>query len=306
MTEKQLSVAGALTLRLLKEHPSPIVTAYDLAVGILKLYLAREYAGQKIKKLSSPLPERGSISKYRNALMELGILEERRGLPVDTYILPSSPFQDDMNLACGIDPFCYVSHLSAMAYHGLTDRFSKTLFVTTLPPTSWRKRAEEKMQRDLGDALEQFRAIHFPTLTRHTLSAIGRQPVNTHVSKYADAGAYVHLADRPARVSSIGRTFLDMLRQSDLCGGMIHVVRVFETNARTYLPLLLDEIDRHGRPIDKVRAGYILDERCGIHDLRIEQWHTFAQRGGSRVLDAGAPFWPEFSEKWCLSINVNL
>ncbi|VVE29085.1 hypothetical protein PHO31112_03541 [Pandoraea horticolens] len=306
MAEKQLSVAGALTLRLLKEHPSPIVTTYDLGVEILKLYLAREYSGQKIKKLSSPLPERSSISRYRNALMELGILEERRGLPADTYILPSSPHQDDMNLACGIDPFCYVSHLSAMAYHGLTDRFSKTLFLTTLPSTPWRKRAEEKMHRDLGDALEKFREIHFPTPTRHTLSAIGRQPVNTHVSKYADAGAYVHLSDRPTRVSSIGRTFLDMLRQADLCGGMIHVVRVFESTASTYLPLIVSEIDRHGTAIDKVRAGYILDERCGIHDARVEQWHTLAQRGGSRVLDASAPFWPEFSEKWCLSINTNL
>lgn len=306
MTEKQLSVAGALTLRLLKEHPSPIVTTYDLAVNILKLYLAREYAGQKIKKLSSALPEKSSVNRYRNALMELGILEERRGFPPDSYVLTSSPFQDDMDLACGIDPFCYVSHLSAMAYHGLTDRFSKILFVTTLPPTMWREKANDKMQRDLREALAQFRQIGFPTLIRHTLSAIGRQPVNTYASKHADAGAYVVLPDRPVRVSSIGRTFLDMLRQADLCGGMIHVVRVFESNARTYLPLIIGEVDRHGTPIDKVRAGYILDERCGINDARIEQWHSFAQRGGSRVLDAGSPFWPEFSEKWCLSINVNL
>ncbi|WP_052321815.1 type IV toxin-antitoxin system AbiEi family antitoxin domain-containing protein [Ralstonia sp. A12] len=279
---------------------------YDLGVATLQIYTAKEYAGQKIKKLTADLPSRSNIHRYKNALMESGILEERRDLPRDTCLLVSSPHQEAVDLACGIDPFCYVSHLSAMAYHGLTDRFAKTLFLTTPTAALWRERAAEKQRKDLGEDLDRYVRAGFPLLARHALSSLNREPVHTYATKHVDPGAYVKVSDRPVRVASIGRTFLDMLRKPDLCGGMSHVINVFESNAPSYLRLILNEIDRHGEPIDKVRAGYILDERCGIHYDRIDQWVSFAQRGGSRVLDPGAPFWPQFSEKWCLSINLSV
>lgn len=304
MTPKQLSVAGALTLKLLKEHPSPVVTSYDLGVATLKLYLAKEFAGQKIKRLSTALPNRSSIARYRNGLMESGLLEMPKDFPRDTFLLASSPHKDAMDLACGIDLFCYISHLSAMAYHGLTDRFSKTLFITTPTPAIWKERAMEKMRKDLGDDLDRYFEAEFPLLVRHTLNSLNKEPVHTYSTKHADQGSYVNVSDRPLRVASMGRTFLDMLRKPDLCGGMTHVMSVYDNNARSYIQLIVNEVDRHAEPIEKVRAGYILDEYCGIHDPKIDKWTSFAQRGGSRILDPNAPFWSQFSEKWCLSINI--
>ena len=112
------------------------------------------------------------------------------------------------------------------------------------------------------------------------------------------------------RVSSIGRTFLDMLRRPDLCGGIHNCLDVFQQHGPQYLKLIIDEITQHGNSIEKVRAGYILEEYCNIKnhvlDNALEEWVKHAQRGGSRKLDPNNEYWPFFSEKWCLSINTEL
>jgi len=95
-----------------------------------------------------------------------------------------------------------------------------------------------------------------------------------------------------------------MLRNPSLCGGIYHVLDVYRENAKRYLRLIIDEVDRHGSAIDKVRVGYVLEERLGLTEPRVEKWIENVQRGGSRKLVADEPYKPVFSEKWCLSINI--
>jgi hypothetical protein len=305
--EKQLSVVGALTQWLFKEHRSPVVSFYDIGHAIIKIYHAREYGGQKIKNIKAALPRRDSVFAYRKELIELGILENRNYFPSDMTLLASSPFKDPFDLVCGLDPFCYISHLSAMEYHGLTDRFSKTIFATTVPAPQWKVRATDKMKKELGDELlAAYLEAGFTPLVRHVITNLSKNPVSMLTTKFADQGSYVAPSDRPIRISSIGRTFVDMLRKPDLCGGMKHVIDVYREHANVYLPLIVSEVDRHGDKIEKVRAGYILEERCGIrNNSTIASWVQFAQRGGSRRLDPSEEYWPTFSEKWCISINVS-
>ncbi|HDR9102698.1 TPA: hypothetical protein QDB15_006406 [Burkholderia vietnamiensis] len=302
--EPALSAVGALTLRLGKEHRSGVVTLYDLGVQLWQLYETREYAGHRIKNLRNPVPARSSLFKYRDELIENGVLEHRNDLPVDTWLLTLSPFKDPADILCGLDPFSYLSHLSAMEYHGLTDLVPRLIFATTYPAAEWRRHALNRMSTDLGDSLADYQTARLPPLQRHAFDAVGKRKLSLFASKAA--GSFVTLRDRPVRVASLGRTFLDMLRRPDLCGGIHHVIDTFVEHARAYLPLIADELDRHGDPIEKVRAGYILEERCGIRDNpRIEAWTQFAQRGGSRKLDPAEAYWPEFSEKWMISLNVS-
>ncbi len=90
---------------------------------------------------------------------------------------------------------------------------------------------------------------------------------------------------RPIRVSTIGRTFLEMLKNPELCGEINHVLDVFEEYGEKHIRLITDDIDKNGTPIIKVRAGYILDELLNVKSEVIEKWSSFAQRGGSRKLD---------------------
>jgi predicted transcriptional regulator of viral defense system len=159
------------------------------------------------------------------------------------------------------------------------------------------------MRKNLGDeAVALYRDARLPILRKLNLPSILRKTLYRHASIHL--GAFTVVKDRSLRVSTIGRTFLDMLRKPDLCGGIYHVLEIYEEYAERYLRLIVDEIERHGTSIDKVRTGYVLDERCGLSHPTIDGWLDFVQRGGSRKLYAEAEYSPVFSEKWSLSINI--
>lgn len=205
-------------------------------------------------------------------------------------------------VACAIDPFAYVSHFSAMEYHGLTDRVFQSVYLTSPGSHQWQGLALELLQKELGESSDTYVNSGMPTLTRAIPSRIlGKEIVVTHRSHL---GAYRRLPETELRVATVGRTFFDMLREPHLCGGMPHVLDIFRDNAERNLSLITAEIDRHGKPIDKVRAGYILDEVCRLRSPEIDSWRMFVKRGGSRRLVAANEYSSEFSEKWALSLNA--
>ena len=81
-------------------------------------------------------------------------------------------------------------------------------------------------------------------------------------------------------------------------------MEVYDEHVEKYLKLIVDEIDTHGSEIDKVRAGYILEEKLNLSHPIFDSWVKYAQKGGSRKLDAIKEYIPEFSERWCLSLNA--
>ena len=189
-----------------------------------------------------------------------------------------------------------------MEHHGLTDRFAKILYMTRPPAVEWRRQAVARMEKDLDGKLEQYKKAGLPVLTMPKINAIGRTVV--HFQERSQFGAFRNVADTSLRVATIGRVFLDMLREPKLCGGMQHVLDVYKRDAKRYLKLIVEEIDRHGQPIDKVRAGYVLSEVCGLQYPVLQEWEFFVQRGGSRKLDPDEEFATHYSERWKLSINV--
>lgn len=95
-----------------------------------------------------------------------------------------------------------------------------------------------------------------------------------------------------------------MLTEPSLCGGMHHVLDVWENEASQWVQEITAAIDQLDVKIVKVRAGYILSEVMDIDHPALHNWEKFAQRGGSRKLDPDAEYAPEFSERWMISINV--
>jgi predicted transcriptional regulator of viral defense system len=190
-----------------------------------------------------------------------------------------------------------------MEYHGLTDRIPKVLFYTSPAPPRWREFARERMKKDFGDDLPDFHESHLPKIVRINFNKINKRVVSQYASDHL--GAFKSPKGKMLRVSTIGRTFLDMLRRPDLCGGINHVIDVYKEHSEKYLNLIINEIDAHGKPIDKIRAGYILEEKCTLENELINRWHAFVQRGGSRKLDPTEEYSSDYSERWCLSININ-
>lgn len=278
-----------LVADLLSATSAPALSAYDLGKIV--------YLKGKLDTESAPKKEFELIVK---ALAEIRLLKPLDSLAA--FILFGHHSATPAEIACCIDPFAYVSHLSAMEHHGLTDRFPKLLYLTRPVASEWRKQADFRMQKDLGNALEHYKKSGMPRLTRLSLNTI--RDTTVHTQERSHLGAFRNVSGSALRVATIRRVFLDMLREPKLCGGIQHVLDVYKNEAKRNIRLIIDEIDRHGKPIDKVRAGYVLTEVCKLEHPIFAQWQAFAQRGGSRKLDPDAEFAPIYSDTWKLSINV--
>lgn len=296
-----MELTKALTLSL-GSLDDPVITSYQLGRVLVTLYVEKKFRGEALLKLQKDYPDGRDFSRCVGKLLDEGVLSGYKGLPNTIYTILGRSKANEEDVACTVDPFCYLSHLSAMDYHGLTNRIPSKIFLSSPSTTMWKESALKKMQGDLKEQLAEYVESGLPTLKRVQFQKIGTKQVHIHNSLHL--GAYKNVRGRPLRVSTIGRTFLDMLRTPHLCGGMTHVLDVFAEFGEKYLRLITDEIDSHGKPIDKIRAGYIFEERLDLQSDTIKSWERYIQRGGSRKLDPSEEYIPKWSEKWCISLNI--
>ena len=281
----------------------PVVTRYDLGTLLYTLYRAKTFQGQKIR-IRKDAPQLQDLSDLIVHLLDQGILTpDQDFLHNRVFHVLGKQAAAAEDIACTVDPFAFVSHLSAMDYHGLTDRLPRSLYLSSPPDKRWKHLARERTQKDCRGFAEDYLNSGFPTLRRIALQEIAQRPVKCRGASDFQ-GAYRNVYKRAFRVATIGRTFLDMVREPALCGGINHVLDVFEQHAEDYLNLIVDEVENRGSAIDKVRTGHILEDRCSIDPQHTQRWLKHVQRGGSRKLDPKADYSPNYSERWSLSINV--
>ena len=156
----------------------------------------------------------------------------------------------------------------------------------------------EIMANDPGLLPPERVRLHFIT---HPKRVRGRL---LHMVESKKAGACVNVPNTNIRLATIGQTFLDMLQHPRQCGGMSHVLDIYDKYALDWTEEIITSVDSSNSNLAKVRAGYILEEHLGIDDKRIESWKVLVQRGGSRKLDPGKDYTPNHSKTWMISINV--
>lgn len=301
VSKPHLVFADALALLLEREYTLPAITNYELALRVFRLLQAGEVSGRPLR-VRPRIATRSDLYTAREGLLKRGTFKEDRSLPGTVHRIVDRSRSDPESILSAIDPFGFVSHLSAMAFHGLSNRVPRMIFFSTLAAPVWRAAAQERMRKDLGDQLTIYIKQKLPML--HRIHPARIQGMTASYIRSSTPGGYRLANEGTLKVATLGRTFLDMLRRPGLCGGMSHVMEIYETRAREHAALIIGEFEQRGAPIDRVRAGYILEERCGVTDPRLNAWVADAQRGGSRKLDPQSEYAPRFSERWQLSINV--
>ena len=301
MSHALLTLDQASSLAVAK-YDRPVITNYRLGVLLFRMLKAGGVDGQRLRRPVTP-----SRRHYREAvkfLTSFGVLAEVRDVAQGSvFTVLGRSAVSAPEIACTADPFAYVSHLSAMELHGLTDRVSQTLNLSTPAPKDWTGAALGLMQRDLGEQLPDYEDAGFPRLMRTRMEKLMGRPV--HITHSVQLGAFRKTPDSEVRVATVGRTFLDMLREPALCGGIHHVLSVYREHASRYLNLIAGEVDQHGGAIDRVRAGYVLEEVCGLQHPSFETWLKSVARGGSRKLVAANEYSSTYSERWALSLNAD-
>lgn len=300
-------------IEVLKNRGAPIVTEYDLFRIIRELHFAGEFDGKKLR-LTKYSPDR---TRYRNIVARL--LADRY-LRADPDFYPETdgdwprhdrsysyafvfrvsdvPDGTAEDISALLDPFCYISHISAMQRYSLTNRIPEALSIST--PKKWNIHRDQKVSADYGEVKEGDYVAPLKQLTWPT--TLRKRPVILH--KTVRSPVVKQIRGGFARITAVGEVFVQMLDRPELCGGMRHVIEVWEQTAETYLDDIIQAVDSAEESIIKVRAGYLLEERLGLSDIRVSKWADFAQRGGSRKLDPSADYVSYFSQKWMLSLNV--
>lgn len=283
----------------LNDRNLPIVTLYDFFVLGRNLFHEGKLNGEPLKRL----PRDWDLKRAKNAL---GRLEARRVITPDSdfrsgvwRVIESTRSGSAEEVACIADPFAYVSHLSAMQRYGLTDRSPQALHLTTPKRSLWNALRDERARRDLSGLGDIEKSVLNRSGFKET---IRRRPIVVHAS--AQPWVPTSVSGEETRITSIGQTFADMLTNPSLCGGMRHVLDVWEQEAEPWMAEIINAIGQMESKIVKVRAGFILSELIGLDHPALQQWEQFAQRGGSRKLDPDANYASAFSERWMISINV--
>lgn len=284
----------------LHEQQIPVITPYGLFLELRSLY----QSGQQLY-LRKYLPDEEELQRRRENLLHANVLQPDHDYPHRAYRVTENNDAAAEDIACLVDPFCCIAYLSAMARYGLTDRRPRGLHLKGPDKQLRPQWVGERMAQDYGEDIDRLESDQIIWLhgVNHPKKVRGRQ---IRERKTRHMGSMAQIRDGYARVTAIGQTFVDMLEYPNSCGGMSHVLEVWDEHADLYVNEIVEAANQHPRPIIKVRAGYILDERLAIavDDDRVQQWTRYAQRGGSRILDPDAPFAPTYSEKWMLSLNV--
>jgi len=281
-----------------------VITDYELCGIVVNLFILKKFRGEPINIRTNRFPDRGDYNKKLKDLINSGVLDQHRDFPKGrVFQIIGKKGYEAGDIACSVDPFAYVSHLSAMAFHGITDRIPNMLFISSPDQNYWSKFAFNKMRNDFKEHIDDYRIHNLPKLGKIRFRKINNYPVVRISSIHY--GAFKAVTGRRLRVATIGRTFLDMVREPGSCGGIRHVVDVFEEFGDKYQNLIIGEVERHGNKIEKIRTGYLLEEISKVKDDKIEKWLECVQRGGSRKLDPNEEYSSIYNERWCLSINLD-
>lgn len=314
-----MKTVGIALRKILVDRKHPVVTEYELFLELRALMRVGEFEGEALRLRKDQEATREDLRRRVRDLVKNRYLrpdEDFYGTQQDRYAsnqhfkvwrisdLPDGSADD---IAALVDPFCYISHLSAMQRHGLTNRNPAALHLSTLSAPLWREARDQRVLADYGHPLEIAESATRPAgavpLEKIKLpSPLRGRSIELHTTKYPAEtrpirGSY-------ARIATIGDVFAQMLDSPEDCGGMAHVIEIWAKESGPFIDQIIKAVDNNHTDIVKVRAGYLLEVLLSINDPRVDAWQQFAQRGSSRKLDASKPYLPTFSEKWMLSVNV--
>lgn len=302
ITASNLTVAARYIEKCLVERNLPIISPFEFNHLIWEMYQKTD--GKKLG-LSHQEPSTEDYSRLRSNLREARIIS-----PDPDYgralirVLPVPDLYAD-DIVCLADSTVRVAYLSAMRRWGLTERIPYSLMLARPKRKSAIAQLKERMEETLDNGENnpaELNIINHPKTVR-------RRNISIHFSHYLTnyEGTIAQPWDNltpEVRLSSIGQTFLDTLQQPDLCGGMNHVLDVWDEHAHTWLEEIVQSVNRANDNLVMSRAGYIIEERLGLTHPLLAKWKLQCHRGGTNKLDPNMNFVPTFSEKWMISINA--
>ncbi|WP_426248406.1 type IV toxin-antitoxin system AbiEi family antitoxin domain-containing protein [Pseudomonas sp. TWR3-1-1] len=302
----------ALMAWVLNEYPYSVITKEKLSEQIYLFYLRKEYNGEKIgtirKAQASPTEYKNSIGKLERSGVIVSIGEVSRSdlygadYLNNSYIISGKREYSAQETVCTIYPYAYLSKISAMEWYGITDKIPKVIRITSCSPTLWRTKSLADLRIENSPFLEP---MHFIPKYPKNANISGKEIIVSTETDYIEP---VTVRNSPVKVSSIGKTFIDMLRAPSECGGIDHVIDTYIEYGKKYSSAIIKSLKDHGRKIDIARTGFALQKISGVDHPQLTEWQLESQRsrGSSKILVPGEPFSSIFDADWSLSLNAEI
>ena len=248
----------------------PIVSSYELFKLLWDVFQRPEKYPYKIRKKTS-IPQRLQFNKLTAELLAERFIrpdpdfQSHTGRTRLPYVFrvnenPDAPAED---IFCLVDPFGAVAYLSALQRYGLTTRQPKALSLMTLDAGAWWKGRKVKEHEDYGFDPDARHLNYFIHLEQAPYpEKLRDREITVHRSKISYKQKSVN--DSYARILEIGSLFVQTLDAPALCGGIEHVLEIWDYHAEIYLQEIIAAVNDYASSIVKVRAGYILTERMGL------------------------------------------
>jgi len=129
-----MEISTALTLEI-GQLRQPVVTSYQLGCLIFRLYQTKVYQGEKLTRLQKDVPERLEYNRVINTLIGNGVLQHSKDVSShEVYTVLGQDTAAAEDIACCLDPFCYLSHPAQTRQGGLVVEFKRFLSKVFLHP----------------------------------------------------------------------------------------------------------------------------------------------------------------------------
>lgn len=238
-----------------------------------------------------------------------------------TYFIKKGSKPTSEMAVSAIYPLGFLSHLTAMNLYGVGNTQTSGIYFTCPARKDWKnlclKNIKQRFKNlTISDSISN-EYIEINGLILSTQSILDPYPHQNILEEAGSTKALI-IINRKVLVESewwnhchiqnIVDLYLDMLRAPHYCGGISHVLNIYQDSLlkdKDLLQELLNTLTKTGSIIDRARFGYIFDKILGITVPELNNWkiEQKEKRGSSRKLFSNFDFDEFFDDEWNLSIN---
>lgn len=216
MNRSRLQIAKADILAFFNENASPVLKEKEIAAHLSQQrHHWRLTQGTTVAHLVDFLQKSGNLQR-----IEIGFPQR----PEVLYVWNKVPL---FEILLHIKPRCYLSHYTAMRFHGLTEQVPKVIYLT-----------HERSSRQNNPGLVQSaidHAFHAPARLSNNEAKVGDRRIVLLNGAHTDNLGVVSQETRDAsnesarvRTTNLERTLIDAVVRPAYCGGIFEVAKAFE------------------------------------------------------------------------------
>jgi predicted transcriptional regulator of viral defense system len=316
-----MKIEDALKHWLLEKYDPVAISRQSLYQQFLRIWIDKSYDGELLTgTLFQGSPRSVFYSTYKKLEKSRVLIGHTKSTKGYSFFTKKKVASTPEQVASGIYPYGYLSHLSAMNAYKLGSVESSAVYFTCLNRSEW----NFQCVKDLKKSFKGFKLVAneesdgevcYSIYLDKNMLVEDRSIIPGYPSEDAIEDKNIILINKHelsesewwagVKVQNIIDLFIDMLRYPQYCGGLQHVIAVYKNHIDPYFEKIVRKLDRDGSIIDRARFGFVAENHILKEHPLFEKWKVEqkGKRGGSRKLVSTLEFDPKFDPVWNISIN---